>query len=240
MVLHVSTTTSTQDLAHAQAARGAPQGWMVVADEQTGGRGSQGRTWHAPVGGAWVSVVLRPVAVAGVTVLSLRVGLAVAETLEQWWETGSAPLQIKWPNDLMVGSRKLGGILCEARWQGDRPAWVVAGVGVNVHNPLPDDVEPPAARLADRASGVPPAWEVAQQVGQAVASLDPASGWLDEEERARFSARDWLRGRDVTVAPGIRGRADGVLPDGRLRVVVTDAGGEEHVSLLTAAVAACP
>jgi len=239
-MLHVPTTTSTQDLAHAQAAHGVPSGWMVVADEQTGGRGSRGRVWRAPVGGAWISVVLRPASAAAVAVLSLRVGLVVAETLERWIGAGSDALQLKWPNDLMVGARKLGGILCEARWQGDHPAWVVAGVGVNVHNPVPEEVDPPAVRLADLASDVPAAREVALQLGRAVASAGTATGALDEEERARFAARDWLRGRGVTVAPGIHGRADGVLPDGRLRVLVTGPDGEERVSFLTAPATACP
>lgn len=239
-VLHVSTTTSTQDLAHAEAARGAPHGWMVVADEQTEGRGSRGRTWQAQRGGAWVSVVLRPESAEGVALLSLRVGLVVAETLGRWMETGSIVPQLRWPNDLMVGSRKLGGVLCEARWQGNHPAWVVAGIGVNVHNGVPGPVDPPAARLADLASDVPPGPDVALSLGRVVASVDTATGSLGAEEHARFDARDWRRGQDVELGPGIHGRADGVSPDGRLRVLVTASDGTERVSLLTTPEGACP
>jgi len=213
---------------------------MVVADEQTEGRGSRGRTWRAPKGGAWVSVVVRPTSSEGVALLSLRVGLVVAETLGRWMETGSVEPQLKWPNDLMVDARKLGGVLCEARWQGDQPSWVVVGIGVNVHNPVPADVDPPAVRLADLASALPTGPEVAQVLGCAVASVDTTSGTLDVTERARFEARDWMRGRDVSLGGGIQGRADGVSPDGRLRVLVTTPEGTDRVSFLTAPVGICP
>ncbi len=212
---------------------------MVVADEQTGSRGSRGRTWLAPVGGAWVSVVVRPESAEGVALLSLRVGLLVAETIGQWIEAGSVAPHLKWPNDLMAGSGKMGGILCEAKWQGDHPSWVVVGIGVNVHNPVPAGLDPPAVRLADLAPGAPAGPEVALILGNIVASVETARGTLTAAEHARFDARDWLRGRNVELGPDTRGRADGVSPDGRLRVLVSTPDGRDRVSFLSAPAGTC-
>src|SRR6185369_6775816 len=121
-------------------------------EAQTGGRGSRGRAWHSPPGGLWLSVMYRPPSPAGVELLSLRLGLLVATALEA--AAPGLPVALKWPNDLMVGDRKLGGILCEARWQGESLAWVAAGLGLNVTNDIPDDVHLTATALAEHLSAV--------------------------------------------------------------------------------------
>jgi BirA family biotin operon repressor/biotin-[acetyl-CoA-carboxylase] ligase len=101
---------STMDVLHDLAAEGAEAGTVVVADEQTGGRGSRGRGWRSPPGGLWLSALYRPGLAAGTELLSLRVGLAVAQAVEAL-ATGLR-VSIKWPNDLLLDGRKLGGILC--------------------------------------------------------------------------------------------------------------------------------
>jgi BirA family biotin operon repressor/biotin-[acetyl-CoA-carboxylase] ligase len=153
--------------------------------------------------------------------LSLRVGLAVAETIES---IGSGVhLAIKWPNDLMLDDRKLGGILCEARWHGEELGWIVAGIGLNVCNPIPVELAPGASRLADRLPDITP--EILEApVTARLRALDPARERLDPAELAALRARDWLRGRRLVVP--VAGRADGIAEDGAL--LIRDADGGER------------
>jgi BirA family biotin operon repressor/biotin-[acetyl-CoA-carboxylase] ligase len=158
---------STQDEGHRLAADGAQHGTAVAARIQTAGRGTRGRAWVSNAGGLWLSVIARPEAGEGLPVLSLRVGLALADHLDTLLQPTPSPtvrrsvrpsVRLKWPNDLLLDDRKLGGILCEARWQGDRLGWIVVGIGLNVHNPLPDSTATAATRLADYGfSGEPEA-----------------------------------------------------------------------------------
>jgi len=120
---------STQTLARAWAATGAPEGAVVLADYQTGGRGQRGRPWTAPAGTALLfSVVLRPrLPVARWPEIPLAMGCAVAEGLEA---VAPVSAKLKWPNDVLVAGRKLAGILAEG--VASTPPLVVLGIGVNV------------------------------------------------------------------------------------------------------------
>lgn len=206
-------TGSTQDLIHALGEAGAPDGTAIAAREQVGARGQRGRAWHAPAGGVWMSVLCRPEGDVVPDLLSLRVGLAVARTLEA---AGTIPsLGLKWPNDLMLRDRKVAGILCEARWRGDRLGWIAVGIGINVRNPIPAEVQATAARLADADPALAPE-DLALPVADAIVSAARQVGPLDGDELAEFGRRDWLRGRRLEApAPGI---AAGVGPDGALLV----------------------
>jgi BirA family transcriptional regulator, biotin operon repressor / biotin---[acetyl-CoA-carboxylase] ligase len=137
--------SSTMDVLHELAGGGADAGSAVVADEQLQGRGSRGRSWHSPPGGLWLSVLFRPPVIQGLEVISLRAGLAVAEAIQPLIPEA---LQLKWPNDLMLHGRKLGGMLCEARWQGESLGWVAVGVGLNVKNRVPAELEANSVSLA--------------------------------------------------------------------------------------------
>ncbi len=126
---------STMDVARALAGRGAPEGTLVLAGEQTAGRGRHGRAWHSPPGGAWFSLVLRPeIEPQAAGQVAILLGVALAEALR---EAYGVPVAVKWPNDLWLRSRKLGGILIELSAVGERLDWLVAGIGVNVNNPAP-------------------------------------------------------------------------------------------------------
>jgi BirA family biotin operon repressor/biotin-[acetyl-CoA-carboxylase] ligase len=208
---------STQDVLHELAAAGAPAGTAVAALEQTGGRGRRGRAWSSPPGGVWVSVLYRPSAGTAAELLSLRIGLATAVALDRL--AGEGAVRLKWPNDLMLGEAKLGGILCEARWQGDAPAWVAAGIGVNVHNAPPHDARLPSARLADRASAATTD-EVLEHIVAALRTVDSASATLTAAELAAYAARDWLRGRTITGP--LAGTAVGIDSSGALLVRLPD------------------
>jgi BirA family biotin operon repressor/biotin-[acetyl-CoA-carboxylase] ligase len=150
-------------------------------------------------------------------VLSLRVGIAVARAIE---EAGAVPpIGLKWPNDLILGDRKLAGVLCEARWRGERLGWVTVGVGVNVANPVPDEVRETATRLADFDPALSPDL-LAEPVRRAVGAVDLARGTLTDAEVAEFAARNWLRGRGISEPlPGVAGE---VLADGALQVRAED------------------
>jgi BirA family biotin operon repressor/biotin-[acetyl-CoA-carboxylase] ligase len=200
------------DALHELAQAGAPLGTAVIAEQQTAGRGSRGRTWSSPRGGLWVSVLARP-ASAGLELVSLRSGLAVADALEAFGVGGE--LRLKWPNDLMLGDRKAGGILCEARWQGTALAWVVIGLGLNVANRPAEGLEAVATSLSSVLPGLTPA-ELAGPVIEALRGVDAAGGPLSPGEQAHFARRDWLRGR--ALAAPVAGIADGLEADGALRV----------------------
>ncbi len=129
MLQRLGRVTSTNDVLRDQARAGAPEWTTVVAEEQTAGRGREGRAWASPPGNLFLSVLLRPAfEPQSVGVLPLLVGVAVAEACTSL----GALARLKWPNDVVVGERKLGGILVEAASSGGRVEFVVAGIGVNL------------------------------------------------------------------------------------------------------------
>ena len=123
---------STNAEAKSLAQDGAPEGTVVIAECQTAGRGRQGRRWTSPAGkGLLFSVILRPaLPMSDAHLLTLVAATAVAEAIEK--HTGVI-VRIKWPNDLYVDDRKLGGILTEVSGEQDEIDWVVLGVGINVN-----------------------------------------------------------------------------------------------------------
>jgi len=209
---------STQDEVHAWGESGRPHGSALLAREQAAGRGARGHRWASPRGGLWLSVLVRPRSAAAAEVLSLRAGLAVATVVERL--PGVPPVRIKWPNDLMLADRKVGGILCEARWRGEAPAWVTIGVGLNVTNELPAELRAGATRLGEHTR--PPEVEpLARAIVEALLPLADAPPQLTAAEQRAFERRDWLRGRRLAAPEA--GLAAGVSADGAL--LVRTAGG---------------
>jgi BirA family biotin operon repressor/biotin-[acetyl-CoA-carboxylase] ligase len=222
-------TGSTNDDARDLAIAGAPEGTVVLAREQTTGRGRMGREWCSPDGGVYASVVLRPeVELPDAVVLPLVFGLGVAQALDRF---GVSAL-LKWPNDLLApDGRKLAGVLLEGLSEGWRVAWVVAGVGVNVSaSPVGanavsvDELAGRHVLLADVAAAV------LDGVGDAYGAWK-ASGF--EPLREAYGARAWLTGRAVTVSDAggrtiASGPALGIDAQGRL--LVDDASGVVPIS----------
>jgi BirA family biotin operon repressor/biotin-[acetyl-CoA-carboxylase] ligase len=208
----LESTTSTLDIAHRLAAEGAPAGTLVIANEQTAGRGRGGKSWRsAPGAGLWLTLIDRPADNSGLGVLSLRVGLASAEALDRF---APEPIRLKWPNDLYIDQGKLGGILVEARWREQAVEWVAIGLGVNVK--APDNVE--------TAAGLEPGTErldVLADLVPAVVAATRAKGPLDAGEMEEFAARDIARGRRC-IEPAV-GRVTGITPSGELLVALADA-----------------
>jgi len=210
--------SSTQDEAHQLAATGAPHGSAIAVPVQTAGRGTRGRVWVSAEGGLWLSVVCRPERGSAVEVVGVRTGLALARFLDGIVRP-PARIALKWPNDLMLGVGKLGGVLAEARWQGDTLGWIVVGVGLNVRNELPPGTAPPAARLLDAGVALA-AVDLAEPVAHVVARATRNAEPLSEAELAEFALRDWLRGRRVSApAPGT---VEGISAGGLLRIRKSD------------------
>ncbi len=129
-IIHVGSVSSTQDLARVEAAEGALEGTVVVAEEQIAGRGRLGRSWVSPPGAnLYVTLVLRP-SRERMRVLSMVVPLAVSQAVED--TTGLSP-RIKWPNDLLVEGRKLAGVLIDTEISGQTLQYALVGVGLNVN-----------------------------------------------------------------------------------------------------------
>lgn len=205
---------STQDAAHGLAAGGGTHGSAIAARVQTAGRGTRRRQWVSSEGGLWVSVVCRPQQISGIEVVGLRVGLSLAALIDRWIPSG-ARIAIKWPNDLYLDDRKLGGILVEARWQGAALGWLAVGVGINIRNPLPSHLVPPATRLVDFGEQRTPE-QLAPLVVAAVSEAAGSGAPLTPEEVRAFDSRDWLRGRLLQLPhPGI---ALGISDEGKLLI----------------------
>lgn len=141
LVCHIQ-TGSTNDLAWALAADGAPAGATVTAEHQTAGRGRLGRPWFSPPGsGLWVSVLLRPEwTLDRAGLVTLGAGVAVSGAIASF----GVECRLKWPNDVQIRRHKVAGILTESRTESNRIAEAVVGIGINVHQEI--DTFPPELR----------------------------------------------------------------------------------------------
>lgn len=133
-IVALEETDSTNEEAKRQGAAGAPDGTLCVAERQTGGKGRLGRAWSSPAGsGVWMSLLLRPsVAPQEATQLTLIVGLSVCQAIRRL--TG-CPAMIKWPNDIVIGRKKVCGILTELTADMEQIHYVVVGIGINANIP---------------------------------------------------------------------------------------------------------
>lgn len=222
--LHQRTIDSTNARAQQLAAAGAPHGTLVSADEQTAGRGRQGRTWATPRGGALAcSLVLRDPP----PLLPHVAALAVADIAEALDRERRRAL-IKWPNDVLLDERKVAGILAEGRPQ---EGWVVLGIGINVAI-APEAFPPELRTLATSLGG--DAGGVARALTALLGALEHWLAATPTEALEAYRARDALTGRAISWN-GHGGTALGIADDGSLRVraddgqVLTLDAGEVHL-----------
>jgi BirA family biotin operon repressor/biotin-[acetyl-CoA-carboxylase] ligase len=225
------TVDSTNHVLAGLAQHGAAEGTVVLAEAQTAGRGRHGTPWFSPeASNLYASVLFRPrLAPRELPLFAPIASLALAEAV--WLE--GAPAQIKWPNDVVVGSRKLGGVLVEAPVMGNRVLYVILGIGVNL-NVHPADM---AEALGPPAEG---AVTLREALGRdidrnvfAAALLGRLEKWHQtflsrgpDAVRLAWQARDALRGHRLEVRAGdavSEGRCRGIDADGRL--VIEDDGG---------------
>jgi BirA family transcriptional regulator, biotin operon repressor / biotin---[acetyl-CoA-carboxylase] ligase len=228
--VHYRLTDSTNARARELAARGAPHGALVTSDEQSAGRGRQGRSWTAAPGRALLcSILIRD----PIRLLPLAAGAAVADVAGPGVagvagpgvagvagpgvaDVAGPPAQIKWPNDVLISGRKVAGILVEGRPQ---ERWAVVGIGLNVAlrtDDFPAELRETAGTLGLERDAVEPVLE---------ALLGRLEHWTSVPEGALLDAvrrRDALLGREVRWSEG-RGIGAGIDEAGRLLVAT---GGE--------------
>lgn len=200
----------------------------LLAEQQTGGRGRRGRSWASPLASNLYLSVSRQFGggLARLGGLSLVTGVAVAEALHA---LGLPTAGLKWPNDVLVAERKLGGILIEGGGEHGGPVRAVIGIGLNVRMPATpaEQIDQPWVDLASLMPAPPTRNELASAL---LSSLLPALEAFDGEGLApflpRYGALDLLAGQAISVhdARGVRhGVAEGLGADGALRVRIGDA-----------------
>jgi BirA family transcriptional regulator, biotin operon repressor / biotin---[acetyl-CoA-carboxylase] ligase len=226
--VHHRTTDSTNERAKELALAGASHGTIVTADEQTAGRGRQGRRWLAPPGKALLmSLVLRHLGGAQAH-LPLAAALGVCAACEL-----SAPVHcsIKWPNDVWVDGRKVAGILVEGRPQ---DGWAVLGIGLNVataEDEFPDELRGTATSLSAASGEEPP--PVDDVLARLLGALEQRLADSPDAIVTEWRERDALQGHPVRWADG-EGTATGIDDSGALMVDtpsgrVTLDSGEVHL-----------
>ena len=253
-VRRFETVGSTNDEARSWARLGAPHLSLVVARAQSGGRGRRGRSWSSPLGaGFYGSLIVRPgseseaeaaqdgeqsgTEQSAANLLSrwtIAAGVAVARSLDKL----GLSAELKWPNDVLLGGRKVAGVLCEAEWLGSRPAFLIVGVGLNVaHTPemLPERPVFPASSLLIESGQ---RFEAERVEAVLVAALRDCARQLEgggwNQLRAEWESKCYGLGRMASVSEGgskilgvLRGLdGSGALmletSDGARRVVVGD------------------
>ena len=225
------TIDSTNTLAMREAEQGQASGTVYLADEQTGGRGRGAHAWHSAAGsGLYVSILLRPaLAPADILWLSLAAGLAVQAAVRD--VTSLAP-EIRWPNDLLLSGRKLGGILTELNAEVTRVRHAVIGIGINVHQPsFPAELAELATSLTIETGQEWPRQELLiallRHLHTEVLLLTAAGGVEHAAASIRqrlLAGSSWVQGKSVIVteADTFSGVTDGLDSRGFLRVRTSD------------------
>ncbi len=226
-------STNTELMRRARAGQTEPT--LLVAEQQTAGRGRLGRVWQSDVGASLMLSLGLPMAPRDWSGLSLAVGVSVAESLQPTLpplEPGQpARIGLKWPNDLWLsGDRKLGGILVETASfvapqaahpttaHGTTTRYVVVGIGINVLPRSGEGMSMPPGCLQDVEPGLDAPAALLRIVPPLVAMLQGFEACGFAPVQPRFAARDVLQGRPVTLSDGQTGTAHGVGEDGALLV----------------------
>jgi BirA family biotin operon repressor/biotin-[acetyl-CoA-carboxylase] ligase len=187
---------------------------LLVAEQQTAGRGRLGRQWDSQSGASLTFSLGLPLAPVDWSGLSLAVGVALAEALH-------SRIRLKWPNDLWLDDRKLGGILIETASAGDGglgPRYAVIGVGINIAQRPAADLSTPPAALRELLPDVDAARALHALAAPLVRAVLAFEHFGFAPFQARFNARDALRERAVTLSDGSAGTAHGASETGALLV----------------------
>jgi BirA family transcriptional regulator, biotin operon repressor / biotin---[acetyl-CoA-carboxylase] ligase len=200
---HFYKVGSTNTVAMSAAAEGAPEGSVFLAEEQSAGRGRGAHSWSsARSAGIYCSAILRPtIAPADVLVLSLSAGLAVRAAIE---EISGADVDLKWPNDVLLGGKKLCGILTEMNAESTRVRYLVTGIGINVNQTsFPEELEAEATSLR-LATGRE--WSRVELTATLLKSLDREYCSLMQQNGTRQSIlrrfvehSTWVHGKQVRI-----------------------------------------
>ncbi len=206
-------TTSTNDVAKQLARDGAPEGTVVLAEQQQRGRGRQGRSFVSPAGvGIYMSLLLRPqVDLSRLPQLTLVAAVAAAEAIA---EVSSLSIELKWPNDVMIHDKKAGGILTESVFQASLSPVAIVGIGINVNTALeqfPADLRHQVTSLALAAGRCVPRPPL---IAALLARLEPLYHTFQQQGLAPILPR-WLRYGRIAGKPvrctTARGVEEGVV-----------------------------
>jgi BirA family biotin operon repressor/biotin-[acetyl-CoA-carboxylase] ligase len=230
-------TPSTNDNAKALALQGAPEGTVVLAEEQLRGRGRQGRSFASPPGvGLYLSLLLRPtVPPSRLPPLTLMVAVAVAEAVA---EVTSLDIRLKWPNDVEVREKKVAGILTEGVMRPDRQTVVIVGIGINVNTALAHFPEDLRGRVTSLALAAGQRFDRPSLIASLLGHLETCYHTFQDIGMAPILQR-WLHygpiiGRQVRFtqddATQQHGTVVGLDEDGALRVQLDDGGQERLIA----------
>lgn len=226
---------STNEVAKKLAREGAPEGTIVIAESQSRGKGRRGKKWISPLGGAWLSIILRPNTLPiNAPQLTFIAGVAAAETIKEEYGLDAG---IKWPNDVLIDNKKVCGVLTEISTKIDTIDYIVTGIGIDANidvNLLPSELQDTTTSLKS---------ELNQDISRMVLVqkfLGNFEAMYDEFNKGNFHEilRKWRQlsktiGRQVEIRKGtefVRGEAVGVnskgalileLDDGTLRKIIS-------------------
>ncbi|MFD1357961.1 biotin--[acetyl-CoA-carboxylase] ligase [Fictibacillus halophilus] len=231
-VTYKNSVKSTQEIAHSLAREGAPEGGIVLADEQTGGRGRLGRAWQSPSGtGIWMSLILRPeIPLQKAPQLTLLIAVAASRAIEKVTGLEAA---IKWPNDLLIKGKKVAGILTELQAEADSIHSVIVGIGMNVNQEkkhFTEEISEIATSLAIEGGKTYKRAEIVGAVLQEIENL--YKSYLDKGFaviKLLWEARAYSLGKRITarsVTGSLTGYAKGITDEGVL--LLEDDNGEIH------------
>ena len=204
-IVYYPETASTNTDAKILATQGAPEGTVVIAEHQTRGRGRLGRNWYSPRSrGIYISIIIRPhFSLQDAPVLTPLTAVVMAEALAE--ETGLEVL-LKWPNDIMVSGRKIGGILTEIGSEMDRIDFAVTGLGLNVHrSAFPEGLKGKATSIALETAGrISRASLVRSYLGKLEKTYEQQKRLGFGPLLTRYKALTAVVGKEVTVDSGGR------------------------------------
>jgi len=220
---------STNDFLKDLAKNDHPEGTIVIAEKQTVGRGRRQRSWSSPKGGLWFSVLLRPTfPPQKAMIVTMAVSIAITKAIHA---TTGIPLRIKWPNDILYKGKKICGVLTELSAEMDQITFMIIGIGINVNNPLPRDLQITATSLKRICSKKIPYMELLLSL---ISSLDEWYAYVKQQDET-IIRETWLSlsdtiGKNVEIKDEssiIRGVAKGITEQGGL--ILETIEGTKHI-----------
>jgi BirA family biotin operon repressor/biotin-[acetyl-CoA-carboxylase] ligase len=198
----VAECTSTNDLAATQADQGAPNGFTVIAERQTAGRGREGRQWFSPDGGIWMTTLIRPGRLDEVSALPITAAIATSTATNHVCKVQS---RVRWPNDIMLNERKVAGVIVEAKTKGPNLVHALIGTGLNANFQFSriDPIHDRAISLLDvLGTDISREKLIASILNEMEGLYNTLTSGATETILSLLNQNDWSIGRHVRVKTG--------------------------------------